>query len=110
MAEGDVEHELAGGAAVKLERGELEVFEQAAVDEMDNLPPVDGVARQSIGVPGHDPRGLSTFNASQHFIEHRAARLLGALLFGEFFEDAETFPCRKVAHLGDLIADGADLP
>jgi len=88
---------------------EFQVLNYAGVNEVDDPPTVKHVSGEAVGVPGEDARCFALLDPLDHLIEHPTARLLGALLFEQHVDDIEPVFRRKLANLGQLILDTADL-
>ncbi|OGP53247.1 MAG: hypothetical protein A2X31_06170 [Elusimicrobia bacterium GWB2_63_22] len=61
-------------------------------------------------MPGNYPLGHALFKASDHLVEHVAARLLGGFAFYELADDGETVLFGVVTEFSELRLNGQDLP
>ena len=79
LAEHDLQHELALRIVLEGVGGEFQVLEHAAIQQIDQPPAVDGVARQTVRSPGGDALRLALFDAGDHSVEAGPPRRHGAL-------------------------------
>lgn len=67
------------------------------------------IASKAVKLPREYASGLSALDTTEHVVEDRSARLLGALALGERPHDAQPVLRRDQVQLGELGVDGEHL-
>lgn len=105
LPEHDGEHELARSGRVKRECREVEIGDGPRVDEMDDAPPVKGIAGQAIRVPCENARCFALLDADKHAVKDRPPRHLGRLFLDEGVHNCKPLGAGQVAEFRDLVTD-----
>ncbi|MFA5928189.1 MAG: hypothetical protein WC838_02675 [Candidatus Margulisiibacteriota bacterium] len=87
LAENDVQHKLTLGRVIKAIGREIQVVDQAFIDQVDNFAAVNGVTGQPVRMPGNNAFCFAFFYSGYHFVEYRPAWLLGGPGFSKFLDD-----------------------
>ncbi|MCL5257727.1 MAG: hypothetical protein M1505_00615 [Patescibacteria group bacterium] len=73
-----------------------------AIQKIDNASTVNRIARQSVGMPGQNSVGFTSFNTFYHFTKNQSARNFGRLFFYKLLDNVQSFGFRKGVQFCDL--------
>ena len=77
--------------ALRCPAGEGDIIEIRRVQEMNNLPTVEGVAREPVGMPRQNSIGLAARDPLEHFIEYRTAGRFRAARLVQQLDNLQAF-------------------
>ena len=109
LAESNVEHEAALRRVLEPERREVQGFELAGVQCVDDPSAVDTVARESVGMPCQYATHRARLDVIHHGIEDGSSWLPGRLRLDQFGDNPEALLLRELPELGKLGIDGQEL-
>jgi len=84
--------------------------EYAGIEQVQDAPAVDGVARQSVGLPGEYRIRFTGFDPLQHLAEYGATGRARGPSFGEFRNDIEPLLLGDLPASIMLVGDAPSLP